>query len=52
MTAKERVLVSRLVQKIDDHEEYAEQIGLNCALSSVGINNSYKKPVQKKDKKI
>ena len=49
MTARERVLASRLIQKIDNNEQYARQIGLSCAVSSVGTNN--KKSVQKKEKK-
>ena len=52
MTARERVLASRLIQKIDNNEQYARQIGLSCAVSSVGINNNNnKKSVQKQEKK-
>lgn len=51
MTVRERVLASRLIQKIDNNEQYARQIGLSCAVASVGINNSNKKSVQKKEKK-
>lgn len=51
MTARERVLASRLIQKIDNNERYARQIGLSCVVSSVGINNSNKKSVQKIEKK-
>ena len=51
MTARERVLASRLILKIDNNEQYARQIGLSCAVSSVGINNRNKKSVQKKEKK-
>ena len=49
VTARERVLASRLVQKIDNNEHYARQIGLSCAVSSVGTNN--KKSIQIKEKK-
>lgn len=51
MTARERVLASRLIQNIDNNELYARQIGLSCAVSSVGTNKSNKKSVQKKEKK-
>ena len=51
MTARERVLASRLIQKIDNNEQYARQIGLSCAVASVGINNSNKKSIQEKEKK-
>ena len=51
MTARERVLASRLIQKIDNNEQYARQIGLSCAVAPVGINNSNKKSIQKKEKK-
>ena len=50
MTAKERVLASRLIQKIDNNERYARQIGLGCTMSAVGISNSNKKSVRKKEK--
>lgn len=52
MTVRERVLASRLVQKIDNNEQYARQIGLNCAVASVGINGSNKKFVQRNNKKL
>ena len=51
MTTRERVLASRLIQKIGNNEQYARQIGLSCAVSSVGINNNNEKSVQKKEKK-
>lgn len=51
MTVRERVLSSRLIQKIDNNEQYARQIGLSCTVQSVGINNNNKKSVQKIEKK-
>ena len=50
MTVRERVLSSRLIQKTDNNEQYARKIGLSCAVLSVGINNSNKKSVRKKEK--
>lgn len=40
MTARERVLTSRLIRKIDNNESYARQIGLSCTVSSVRINKN------------
>ncbi|MBQ6833224.1 MAG: hypothetical protein IJO55_02260, partial [Lachnospiraceae bacterium] len=34
MTVRERVLASRLIQKIDNHEKYAGEIGLSYEFSS------------------
>ena len=49
VTTRARVLASRLIEKIDNNEGYARQIGLSYAVLSVGTNN--KKSVQKKEKK-
>lgn len=35
MTAQERVIASRLIQKIDTQEKYAEKIGLSYKLGMV-----------------
>lgn len=51
MTVRERVLASRLIQKIDNNEQYARKIGLSCTVSSVGINNSNKEVCSKKRNK-
>lgn len=51
MTARERVLASRLIQKIDNNELYARQIGLGCAVSLVGANKNNTKTVGQKEKK-
>lgn len=51
MTARERVLASRLIQKIDNNERYARQIGLSCVVSSVGTNKNNTKTVEEKEKK-
>ena len=34
MTVRERVLTSRLIQKIDTHDSYARQIGLSYKLAT------------------
>lgn len=51
MTARERVLASRLIQKIDNNELYARQIGLSCAVSLVGANKTIQRPLDKKRRK-
>ena len=51
MTARERVLASRLIQKIDNNELYARQIGLSCVVSLVGINKNNTKTVGQREKK-
>ena len=50
MTARERVLASRLIQKIDNNESYARQIGLSYTVSTAGAKNYNSKPIQKKEK--
>ena len=50
MTARERVLASRLIQKIDNNENYARQIGLSYAVSTAGAKKNNSKPIQKKEK--
>lgn len=45
MTPRERVIASRLVQKIDAHEEYAKRIGLSYKLSMATVNKNAKKSV-------
>ncbi|MBP3539108.1 MAG: hypothetical protein J6J62_04630 [Oscillospiraceae bacterium] len=36
MTARERVLTSQLIQKLDNNESYARKLGLSCAMLSAG----------------
>ena len=50
MTARERVLASRLIRKIDNNENYARQIGLSYAVLMAGVKKNNSKPVQKKEK--
>lgn len=50
MMARERVLASRLIQKIDNNESYSRQIGLSYAVSTAGAKNYNSKPIQKKEK--
>ena len=42
MTVRERVLTSRLIQKIDSHSSYAKSIGIDYTVTSVqaGKNKS------------
>jgi hypothetical protein len=42
MNVKERVLASRLVEKLKQNQKLAEQIGLTCKLSQVTVGNSQK----------
>ena len=49
MTARECVLASRLIQKIDNNESYARQIGLSYAVSMAGAKKNNSKPIQKKE---
>ena len=51
MTARERVLASRLIQKIDNNESYARQIGLSCTMLSVGTSKNNTKSVEQEEKK-
>ena len=51
MTAKERVLASRIIEKIDNNEIYTSQIGLSYAVSTVGANKNSSKPIQGKEKR-
>lgn len=50
MTVKERVLASRLIQKIENNENYAKQIGLNYKVTTAGGNKASRKSVRKKGK--
>lgn len=36
VTARERVLTSQLIQKLDNNESYARKLGLSCAMLSAG----------------
>lgn len=47
MTVRERVLASRLIQKIDVHTDYAKQIGLSYIIAAETRKISYS-PVQNK----
>ena len=51
MTVKERVLISRLIQKIESSDGYARQIGLGYAMMTEGCQRSDSKRCQKKEKK-
>ena len=51
MTAKERVLASRLIQKIDNNPSYAIQIGVSYRMSTAGSKKSKSESVQKREKK-
>lgn len=51
MTARERVLASRLIQKIDNSNSYAIQIGLSYTVTTAGEKKNISKPVQNKEKK-
>jgi len=51
MTARERVLASRLIQKIDDNENYASQIGLSYEEIKAGDYKNNSKPNRKTQKK-
>lgn len=50
MTARESVLASRLIQKIDNNESYARLIGLSYAVSTAEAKKNNSKPIQKKEK--
>ena len=50
MTARERVLASRLTQKIDNNERYSRPLGLSYTVSMAGAKKNNIKPVQKKEK--
>lgn len=51
MTTRERVLTSRLIQKIDTNKNYAKQIGLSYTLTIDIAKKNNNTPVQKKEKK-
>ena len=40
MTVRERVLASRLIQKIDSQKDYAKQIGLDYTLTTDGAGKT------------
>ncbi len=50
MTAKERVLASRLIQKIDNNESYARQIGLSYTVLTAGSSKINNRPIQEEEK--
>jgi len=50
MTARERVLASRLIQKVDINESYARKIGLNCTMLTAESNKNDKKSIQKTER--
>ena len=50
MTVKERVLASRLIQKIQNNENYAKQIGLNYKVTTAGVDKESRKSIRKKEK--
>lgn len=49
MTVRERVLASRLVEKISNCEEYAKQLGLTCKLLTTYTDGNCQKSVRKKE---
>jgi hypothetical protein len=51
MTVRERVLASRLIQKIDDNESYARQIGLSYAGSPAGDYKANRTTDREEEKK-
>ena len=51
MTVRERVLANRLIQKIDDNERYAKQIGLSYVVVAVGDYKSNSMTIRKKERK-
>ena len=51
MTVRERVLASRLIQKIDGQNGYAKQIGLSYEIATAEVNRGSGKTIQKKEKK-
>ena len=51
MTIRERVLASRLIQKIDCNDDYARQIGLSYMVSAVDAQKRDSNSVPKKEKK-
>lgn len=51
MTVRERVLTSRLIQKIDNNSNYSRQIGLSYTVSAAGSKEYNIKSVQNKEKK-
>ena len=50
MTARERVLASRLIQKIDNNNYYARQIGLYYTVATAGPMKNNCNHVQRKEK--
>ena len=50
MTARERVLASRLIQKIDNNENYAKQIGLSYTMATAGATKATTIPFRNKRK--
>ena len=51
MTVRERVLISRLIQKIDANDNYAKQIGLYYVASEVISTKSNSESVYQEEKK-
>lgn len=51
MTAREHVLASRLIQKIDKNNKHAKQIGLSYTLSVASIKKYNSNITQNKEKK-
>lgn len=51
MTVRERVLASRLIQKIDRQNGYAKQIGLRYEITTAEANRGCSKSIQKKEKR-
>ena len=52
MTVRERVVASRLIERFDEHGEYARRIGLSCVLAAAKTDVIADKAVQKKEEKI
>lgn len=51
MTTRERVLASRLIQKIDSNSNYAKQIGLSYKMPTAGSQKTNGNPNQTEEKK-
>ena len=51
MTVRERVLISRLIQKTDANDNYAKQIGLHCVVPEVVSTKSNSESVYQEEKK-
>lgn len=51
MTVRERVLMSKLIQKIENNESYAKQIGLSYSVDACGEQKNSCEQIQEKENK-